>query len=150
MTLAAAMPVGVQATIDPAVMFAPAVLFLSTDTTPENTTTIGGEPIRIQVQREAAHRLAIQHELGVVKEFVELRSNTTSLRNRPVLRRMLAYLERHPEVRWAVVPGALPRDVAGIERVQQRLHRLKIGVVRSTHSTDQHSQTSEEEPTQRI
>ncbi|MBF6185036.1 hypothetical protein IU482_07295 [Nocardia farcinica] len=111
------------------VAFAPAVLFLSTDAGPETTATIGGEPIKIHVQREAGHRLAIQRGLGVVKEFVELGVATTSLRGRPVLRRMIAYLERHPDVRWAIVPGALPHDMAGIERIQRQLERLKVATV---------------------
>ncbi|MBF6258801.1 recombinase family protein [Nocardia farcinica] len=115
--------------LDSEMAFAPAVLFLSTDAAPDTTATIGGEPIKIHVQREAGHRLAIQRGLGVVKEFVELRAATTSLRARPVLRRMLAYLERHPEVRWAIVPGGLPHDMAGLKRVQQQLERLKIAAV---------------------
>ncbi|MBF6463210.1 hypothetical protein IU433_29865 [Nocardia puris] len=65
----------------------------------------------------------------MVKEFVELGVATTSLRGRPVLRRMIAYLERHPDVRWAIVPGALPHDMAGIERIQRQLERLKVATV---------------------
>ncbi|WP_094024088.1 recombinase family protein [Nocardia cerradoensis] len=112
--------------------FMPAVMFLSVAAVSEADRAAGGEPIRIQLQREAGFRTAAEHQLGIVKEFVEIGTSATSLRRRPVLRRLLAHLEQHPDIRCVIFPG--PRSVAraGAHRdgaVHHHFKRLGVDVV---------------------
>ncbi|WP_040694417.1 recombinase family protein [Nocardia vinacea] len=119
---------------EPVAPFTPAVLFLSTATRPEGTAA-GSEPIKILVQREAGHRLAHQHGLGIIKEFVEIGAPATSLRRRPSLRRMLAYLQQHPEVRFAIFPGPqrFSRQIGHSAHLHRRFSELAVGVMLSEH-----------------
>ncbi|MBF4996697.1 recombinase family protein [Nocardia sp. BSTN01] len=87
------------------VAFTPAALFLSVAAVTEAEEAAGGEPIRIQLQREAGFRTAAQRQLGIVKEFVEIGTPAMSLRGRPVLRRLLAHLEQHPDIRYVIFPS---------------------------------------------
>ncbi|MDO3645655.1 recombinase family protein [Nocardia mangyaensis] len=86
-------------------LFPPAVLFLSIASTNQADLAAGGEPIRIGVQRQVGHRTALQHGIGIVKEFIEIGAPATSLRRRPTLRRLIAYLKHHPDVRYVIFPG---------------------------------------------
>ncbi|WP_425303470.1 recombinase family protein [Nocardia wallacei] len=115
-------------------LFTPAALFLSTAARSRADIAIGGEPIAIQVQREAGLRIASQHNLGIVKEFVEIGAPATSLRRRPTLRRMLAYLERHPDVRSAIFPGPhrFSRNVTTAEQLRNRFQQLGVEVILAT------------------
>ncbi|MGW4366303.1 recombinase family protein [Nocardia takedensis] len=85
--------------------FPAAVLFLSIATTSDADRAAGGEPIRIGVQRSTGHQEALNRGIGVVKEFVEIGTPATSLRRRPVLRRLLAYLQNHPDIHYVIFPA---------------------------------------------
>ncbi|MFI9636641.1 recombinase family protein [Nocardia sp. NPDC051929] len=110
--------------------FTPAVLFLSTAAQAHGLLA-DGEPIRIQVQREAGHRLATENKLGIVKEFVEIGTGATSLRRRPALRRMLTYLQQHPEIRVAIFPDPhrFSRNYVASQSMHQRLRKLGVDVI---------------------
>lgn len=87
-------------------LFQVAALFLSASGMSEaDRSAGGGEPIRIGIQRDAAYRVAIRHQIGVVKEFVEVGAPATSLRRRPALRRLLDYLKNHPDIRYVIFSG---------------------------------------------
>ncbi|MFB8276922.1 recombinase family protein [Nocardia colli] len=113
--------------------FTAAVLFLSTAARPDYSAP-DSEPIRIGVQREAGHRLATTHGLGIVKEFVEIGAPATSLRRRPVLRRVLAYLEQHPDIRVAIFPAPhrFSRDSAAVQHLRERFQRLGVQTLADT------------------
>ncbi|WP_169811400.1 recombinase family protein [Nocardia anaemiae] len=112
-------------------LFTPAVLFLSVAARSKADQAAGGEPISIQRQRNTGLRIADERQVGVVKEFVEVGTPATSLRQRPVLRRMLAYLERHPDVRTAIFPGLhrFSRNFESGQHLYNRLHKLGIDVI---------------------
>lgn len=89
--------------------FPTAVLFLSIARLSAADRAAGGdEPIGIGVQREVGHRAALRRGLGIVKEFIEIGVPADSLRNRPVLRRLMAYLESHPDIRYIIYTGTYP------------------------------------------
>ncbi|WP_306359833.1 recombinase family protein [Nocardia sp. CC227C] len=110
--------------------FVPAVLFLSTAAGRQGVWQYG-EPIRIQVQRDAGHRLAVERGFGIVQEFVEIGVPAISLRRRPALRRLLAYLARHPNIRAVIFPGRhrFARDLAAAERLHNRFRRLNVALI---------------------
>ncbi|WP_280317089.1 recombinase family protein [Nocardia wallacei] len=112
-------------------LFTPAVLFLSVAARSQADQAAGGEPISIQRQRNTGLRIADERQVGIVKEFVEVGTPAISLRQRPVLRRMLAYLERHPDVRIAIFPGLhrFSRNFASGQHLYNRLHQLGIDVI---------------------
>ncbi|MGV9834253.1 recombinase family protein [Nocardia niigatensis] len=120
--------------------FTPAVLFLSIAARSEADLAAGGEPIGIQLQRESGLRTADHHQLGIVKEFVEIGAAATSLRRRPVMRRMLRYLIAHPEVTIAIVPAPhrFSRSAGDAEHLHTQLGQLGVDVIasvdRSMHS----------------
>lgn len=117
--------------------FTPAVLFLSMATTAGAELTSNGEPTRIQVQREAGHRKAIELGAGIVKEFVEIGSGTNWTK-RPVLKRMLRYLDEHPEAKYAIFPGPhrFSRNMGDSAILRQRFEELDVEVVFSQGGTD--------------
>lgn len=116
--------------------FTPAVLFLSMASRSDADQAAGGEPIAIQLQREAGFRVAAEQQLGIIKEFVEIGAPATSLRRRPTLRRMIAYLEQHPEVCVAIFPGPhrFSRDVGASQRLQERFRQLGVEVTMTINS----------------
>ncbi|MBF6446626.1 recombinase family protein [Nocardia elegans] len=111
--------------------FMPAVLFLSVAAVSEADKAAGGEPIRIQLQREAGFRTAAEHQLGIVKEFVEIGTPATSLRRRPVLRRLLAHLKQHPDIRCVIFPSArrFARTSAHAQLLAEHFRRLDVRVL---------------------
>ncbi|MBF6276405.1 MULTISPECIES: recombinase family protein [Nocardia] len=111
--------------------FTPAVMFLSVAAVSEADRAAGGEPIRIQLQREAGFRTAAKHQLGIVKEFVEIGAPATSLRRRPVLRRLLAHLEQHPDIRYAIFPSArrFALNSAHAQLLTEHFRRLDVRVL---------------------
>ncbi|MEV0707392.1 recombinase family protein [Nocardia aurea] len=111
--------------------FQVAVLFLSVADISEADRSAGGEPIKIGLQRETAYRTAIRYGVGVVKEFVEIGAPATSLRRRPVLRRLLSYLKSHPDIRYVVFPGEnrFARTVAHAELLRRHFCQLGVCVV---------------------
>lgn len=111
--------------------FQVAVLFLSVAGMSEADRSLGGEPIKIGVQRVNAYRLAVRYGVGVVKEFVEIGSPATSLRRRPVLRRLLAYLKNHPDINYVVFPGEhrFARTTEHAELLRRHFCRLGVRVI---------------------
>ncbi|MFE9789219.1 recombinase family protein [Nocardia salmonicida] len=116
--------------------FPPGVLFLSVaGFTAADNAAGGREPIKIGLQREAGYHTALQRGIGIVKEFVEIGASATSLRNRPALRRLLAYLKSHPEISHVIFPGphrfARTREHAAL--LNQHFTRLNVLILIAGH-----------------
>lgn len=112
--------------------FPPGVLFLSVaGFTAADNAAGGREPIKIGLQREAGYRTALQRGIGIVKEFAEVGGSANSLRNRPALRRLLAYVKSHPEISHVIFPGphrfARTREHAAL--LNQHFTRLNVLVL---------------------
>jgi DNA invertase Pin-like site-specific DNA recombinase len=122
-----------------AALFPPAVLFLSIAAASPADRLVGGEPIMIQLQREAGQRMATKHGVGVVKEFVEIGAPAISLRRRPVLRRLLAYLKNHPDVRYVIFPGVhrIARSSAHAELLRNHFDRLQVRIILTIPQSDE-------------
>ncbi|WP_280483575.1 recombinase family protein [Nocardia farcinica] len=104
LSMVARQPLARHGETEPA--FPPGVLFLSvTGFTAADSAAGGREPIKIGLQRDAGYRTALQRGIGIVKEFVEIGASANSLRTRPALRRLLAYLGAHPEISHVIFPG---------------------------------------------
>lgn len=112
--------------------FVPAVLFLSiAATTVADQAAGGGEPIKIGLQREAGHRVAMRHGVGIIKEFIEIGAPATSLRRRPAVRRLLTYLTKHPDIRYVIVPAPhrFARTAAHARLLRGHLQRLGVRIL---------------------
>ncbi|WP_109528685.1 recombinase family protein [Nocardia aurea] len=118
-------------------VFEPAVQFLSVAApTAADRAAGGGEPIKISVQRESGRRGALQRGVGIVKEFTEIGAQK-SLRTRPVLRRLLAYLNSHPDIRYIIYTGTChyARSSPLVEVLSRHFQRLGVGVLVSESDT---------------
>ncbi|WP_084538009.1 recombinase family protein [Nocardia puris] len=115
-------------------LFPPAVMFLSIAAISQADIAAGGEPIRIGLQRQAGHRTALQHGIGVVKEFIEIGAPATALRRRPALRRLLAYLKNHPDIRYVIFPSVhrFARTTDHAELLRGHFSRLGVRIILAT------------------
>ncbi|MGW4370100.1 recombinase family protein [Nocardia takedensis] len=115
---------------NPNAVFTPAVLFLSTAHTP-NVANDQTEPMMIKRQREYGLLTASALGIGVIKEFIEIGTPATALHYRPQLRKMLNYLRRHPDVRYAIFPRRerFARNPTHLASLHERFDRLGVQVI---------------------
>lgn len=116
--------------------FAPGVLFLSVAGYSAADTAAGGqEPIKLELQREAGYRTALERGIGIVKEFAEIGPSATALRNRPTMRQLFRYLREHPEISHVIFPGvyrfAGTREHATLLKQHFRNLKVRVLLVRS-------------------
>ncbi|MBH0781879.1 recombinase family protein [Nocardia bovistercoris] len=89
---------------NPDATFITAVLFLSMAHAPNNTSEVQAEPMAIKRQREYGLLTASALGVGIIKEFIEIGVPATALHYRPQLRKMLDYIRKHPDIRYAIFP----------------------------------------------
>lgn len=116
---------------NPDATFTPAVLFLTTAHTGHSNTVTDAEPMAIKRQRELGLLTASALGVGVVKEFIEIGAPATAIGKRPQLRKLLSYLRKHSDVRYAIFPhrARFARNHAHRSNLRDRLARLGVQIV---------------------
>ncbi|MBF6299045.1 recombinase family protein [Nocardia amamiensis] len=73
----------------------------------------------IATQRERGTRKAADLNARVVHEFVEIGVSAADYHNRPAIAKLLAYLDRQPDVRYVIFP-----KIGRVSRVLEDFHEL--------------------------
>ncbi|MGW5216344.1 recombinase family protein [Nocardia sp. NPDC004085] len=109
-----------------------AILFLSIASS--NGAAAGLE--MITMQRERGEQKAADLHARVVHEFVEIGVAATDYRKRPVVRKLLDYLDQHPGARYVIFPtvGRVSRTLEGFHELTRQFDER--GVVLTFSSED--------------
>jgi DNA invertase Pin-like site-specific DNA recombinase len=116
---------------NPDAAFTPAVLFLTTAHTGQSDTTKDAEPMVIKRQRELGLLTASALGVGIVKEFIEIGAPATAIGKRPQLRKLLSYLRKHSDVRYAIFPhrARFARNHTHRANLRDQLTQLGVRIV---------------------
>ncbi|MFJ9787094.1 recombinase family protein [Amycolatopsis sp. NPDC101161] len=115
-----------------------AVAYYRVSTSEQANTSYDDDGFSIQAQREAAHRKADDLSSKIVQEFVD-RGKSARTANRPELKKLLAYLSEHREVRYVIVHklDRLARNREDDVQINMVLAKLGVKLVSCTENIDE-------------